>query len=89
VTEANRIFLTTLAGAVAGAAAGYLFFTEGGRRVRTQIEPKLDDAMHEMQRLRGTVAKVQSVASEGWRSLSQLAGENQQQWGRPRQTSPF
>lgn len=88
MSEGNRIFLSTLAGAVVGAAAGYLFFTDGGRRVRNQIEPKLDDAMREMHRLRSTVAKVQSVATEGWRSLSQLAGEDTQ-WGRPRQTSPF
>jgi hypothetical protein len=83
------VFLSTLAGAVVGAAAGYLYLTDGGRRVRNQIEPKLDDAMREVGRLRGTVAKVQSVASEGWRSLNQLAGEGQQDWGRPRQTSPF
>jgi hypothetical protein len=89
VSEGNRVFLSMLAGAVVGAAAGYLYFTEGGRRVRDQIEPKLDDAMREVHRLRGTVSKVQSVANEGWRSLGQLAGERGQEWGRPRQTSPF
>jgi hypothetical protein len=89
VTEANRVFWFTLAGAAVGAATGYLCFTEGGRRVRTQLEPRLDDAMREMTRLRATVAKVQLVASEGWRSLGQLAGEDRSEWGRPRQTSPF
>jgi len=89
VTEGNRVFLSTLAGAALGAAAGYLYFTQSGRRMRSQLEPRLDDAMREMSRLRGTVAKVQSVASEGWRSLSQLAGEAHEEWGRPRQTSPF
>jgi hypothetical protein len=83
------VFLSTLAGAALGAAAGYLYLTEGGRRVRNQIEPKLDDAMREMSRLRGTVEKVQSVASEGWRSLSRIGGERTPEWGRPRQTSPF
>jgi gas vesicle protein len=83
------MFLSTLAGAALGAAAGYLYFTENGRRMRSQIEPKLDEVMHEVQRLGGTVARVRSVASEGWRSISQLAGETRQEWGRPRQTSPF
>jgi len=89
VTEGNRVFLSTLAGAAVGAAAGYLYFTEGGRRVRSQLEPRLDDAMREVQRLRGAVAKVQLVASEGWRSITQVTGEDRQKWGRPRQTSPF
>jgi hypothetical protein len=89
MTQGNRVFLSTLAGAAVGAAAGYLYLTDGGRRMRSQIEPRLDDAMREVSRLRGTVAKVQSVASEGWRSLSQLAGEREPEWGRPRQTSPF
>jgi gas vesicle protein len=89
VTEGNRVLLSTLTGAVLGAAAGYLYLTDGGRRMRSQLEPRLDDAMREIGRLRGTVAKLQSVASEGWRSLSQLSGESRQEWGRPRQTSPF
>jgi gas vesicle protein len=89
VTEGNRVLLSTLAGAAVGAAAGFLYMTEGGRRMRMQVEPRLDDAMRELQRLRATAAKVQSVASEGWRSLSQLGGGRQQEWGRPRQTSSF
>jgi gas vesicle protein len=88
VTQGNRLLLSALAGAAVGAAAGYLYLTEGGRRMRDQIEPKLDDAMREMSRLRGTVAKVQSVASEGWRSLNQLTGGRQPELGRPRQASP-
>jgi hypothetical protein len=42
--------------------------------VRDQIEPKLDDLMHELTRARGTVEKARSVASEGWRSLNDVAG---------------
>jgi len=75
VTEGSRVFLSALAGAMVGAAAGYLYLTDGGRRVRSQVEPKLDDAVREMRRLRGTAVKVQAAASEGWRSLRELAGE--------------
>ena len=86
MTEGSRVFLSALAGAVVGAAAGYLYLTDGGRRVRSQIEPKLDDAVQEMRRLKGTAAKVQSAASEGWRSLREMTGEGRPVWARPRQT---
>ena len=79
------------AGAVVGGLAGYLFLTESGRRLRDQIEPRLDEAMREMARLRQTIFKAQSVAQEGWRSLSQIAsgGEANREWGSPRQSSPY
>jgi len=54
--------------------------TENGRRVRDQIEPKLDDFLHEIHRMRGTVEKARSVASEGWRSLNDVTGGAQGRW---------
>jgi hypothetical protein len=77
-------------GAVVGGVIGYLYLTEGGRRVRSQLEPRLDEAMREIGRLRQTIGKAQSVAAEGWRSLNQLAGgEGPREWGTPRQSSPY
>ena len=86
MTEGSRVFLSALAGAMVGAAAGYLYLTDDGRRVRSQIEPKLDDAVREMRRLKGTASKVQSAASEGWRSLRELTGEGRYGWVRMRPT---
>src|SRR5262249_50481581 len=37
VEERSRVLLATLIGAVAGGAWGWLYLTEGGRRVRSQI----------------------------------------------------
>jgi len=51
--------------------------TEDGRRVRNQIEPKLDDFMKELSRVRGTVAKARSAANEGLRSLNEITGGTQ------------
>jgi hypothetical protein len=48
--------------------------TDHGRRVRDQIEPKLDDFISELTRVRGTVAKARTAANEGWRSLSEVTG---------------
>jgi hypothetical protein len=54
--------------------------TENGRRVRDQIEPKLDDFVNELTRMRGTVEKARSAANEGWRSLNDVAGGGGGRW---------
>jgi hypothetical protein len=69
--------MATFLGAVIGGAWGWLYMTENGRRVRDQIEPKLDDFVNELTRMRGTVEKARSAASEGWRSLNDVAGSAQ------------
>jgi hypothetical protein len=75
VDERSRVLLSTLAGAVLGGVGGWLYLTESGRRVRDQIEPRLDDFIHEMGRVRGTVDKARSAADEGWQSLNAIAGQ--------------
>ena len=80
VDERSRVLLATCLGAVVGGVWGWLYMTENGRRVRDQIEPKLDDWMHELTRVRGTVEKARSVASEGWRSLNDVTGAAQGRW---------
>jgi outer membrane lipoprotein SlyB len=67
--------VATILGAVAGGVWGWLYMTENGRNVRSQIEPKLDDFMTELHRMRGTVEKAKSAANEGWRSLNELTGQ--------------
>lgn len=80
VDERSRVLLTTFVGAVVGGVWGWLYMTENGRRVRDQIEPKLDDLMSELTRVRGTVEKARSVANEGWRSLNDVTGAAQGRW---------
>jgi hypothetical protein len=70
--------MATFMGAVIGGVVGWLYMTENGRRVREQIEPRLDDFMNELTRMRSTVEKARSAANEGWRSLSEMAGSNPQ-----------
>ena len=72
--ERSRVLLATLLGAVAGGVWGWLYMTEQGRRVRSQIEPKLDDFIRELHNVRGTVEKARTAANEGWRSLSEMTG---------------
>jgi hypothetical protein len=73
VDERSRVLMSTFIGAVAGGVWGWLYLTENGRRVRDQIEPKLDDFMGEISRVRGTVEKARTAANEGWRSLNEMA----------------
>lgn len=78
--ERSRVLMATFMGAVIGGVWGWLYMTENGRRVRDQIEPKLDDFMNEVTRVRGTVEKARSAANEGWRSLNDIAGSAQGRW---------
>ena len=68
--ERSRVLMATFLGAVIGGAWGWLYMTERGRRVRDQIEPKLDDFMKELTRMRGTVDKARSAANEGFQGLA-------------------
>jgi hypothetical protein len=80
VEERSRVLLTTVLGAVAGGVWGWLYLTEKGSRVRTQIEPKLDDFVRELTNVRGTVDKARTAANEGWRSLNDITGGSQGRW---------
>ena len=77
--ERSRVLMAALLGAGAGGVFGWLYMTEQGRHVREQIEPKLDDFMNELTRMRGTVEKARTAANEGWRSLNEVAG-GQTRW---------
>jgi hypothetical protein len=61
-------------GGLAGGLWGWLYLTENGRRMRAQIEPKLDDFIRELGNVRGTVDKAKTAANEGWRSLNEITG---------------
>jgi hypothetical protein len=77
VDERSRVLAATCLGAVAGGVWGWLYLTESGRRLRDQIEPRLDDLVNEITRVRGTVEKARTAANEGWRSLSDITSGGQ------------
>jgi gas vesicle protein len=89
VTERSQACMATLVGAVVGGVAGYLFLTEGGRRLRRQIEPALDNLANELSHFRGTVSKAGGLANEGWRLLNDTLGDAPAAARYPRQTNPF
>jgi hypothetical protein len=81
----------TLLGAVIGGLAGYLFFTEPGRKIRRQIGPAIDDITRELDSLRSTVRKATAAANNGWNLLNEAVGEGTPapRHAAPHQTSPF
>jgi gas vesicle protein len=81
----------TLLGAALGGIAGFLFFSDRGRRLRRQIEPALDDFVRELNSLRGTVQRAADVAGESWRLVTDIVREPAQPSHRypGGQTSPF
>jgi hypothetical protein len=74
VNDRARVLIATCVGAVIGGVAGWLYLTEAGRRIRDQIEPRLEDFMSELTRVRSTVDKARTAANEGWRSLNEMTG---------------
>jgi hypothetical protein len=78
-------------GAVAGAMAGYMLFTDRGREMRRRAEPALEDFARELLQLRGTVNRAMGVASEGWSVLNDALGDRGEGPAYPthRQSNPF
>ena len=93
MADNSRALAATLTGAVIGGVAGYLFFTEHGRRVRRSIEPALEDVVRELASFRATMQKAAGVASEGWKllndTLEEGGGTGPRRFPSTHQSSPF
>ena len=62
-----------LAGAAIGAGFAFLLMTRRGKRLLDTAEPWLEEAIRDLQRLRGTAAKVREAVEEGRRSFEAVA----------------
>lgn len=60
MNERSAIVFGALAGAVLGGAAAFLFLTERGRRLREDLEPRLQEVVNEFQRVRLTLDQARS-----------------------------
>jgi gas vesicle protein len=63
---------SAVVGALVGAVAGYLFFTDRGKEMRDRLEPLVDDLRQEFTRFQRTFEKVGDMASEGMRVVNEF-----------------
>jgi hypothetical protein len=73
MNERSVVVLSAIAGAALGGLAGFLFLTDRGRRLRQELEPRLDEFAREIANLQGTVSRAKSAAAEGWRMVADAA----------------
>jgi len=71
--DRTALLVGLVAGAVVGGAAGWLFLTDGGRRLRQELGPRLDDLAERAVQLRDTATRAQRAANEGWRAIQEVA----------------
>jgi len=88
MNERTAIILGAALGAAAGAFAGYLFLTERGRRLRQDLEPRLQALLRDAGQLRETVERARTAAADGWRAVNDAAAESSR-WPDPDQQAPF
>jgi gas vesicle protein len=72
VSEQTRVCAGAILGALVGAAAAYLFYTDRGRVLRDRIEPAVDDVRREFMRFQKTIEKVGDLANDGLRVVNEF-----------------
>ena len=72
MNEQSRVMAGAVVGALVGAAAAYLFFTDRGSHFRDRFEPMVDDLRREFDRFQRTFAKVGDMATEGMRVVNEF-----------------
>ena len=70
MNDQSRMVLGAAIGALCGATAAYLFFTDRGRGIRDRLEPAIDEFRREFTRFQSTIAKVGDLANEGMRAVA-------------------
>lgn len=70
--DRGRIAMAIGLGALVGGVAGYLLLTERGRQMRDELEPRLNEVLGEVDKLRQTFESTRTAVSEGWRSFNTL-----------------
>jgi gas vesicle protein len=68
--DRTRVGLGALAGALLGALAGFLFFTDRGARVRAGVGPRLNELLDQAKQLEAVGIRLRDATAGGWRSVS-------------------
>lgn len=87
MNESRIITAGAVVGALVGAAASYLFFTDRGKDWRDRLEPMVEDLRREFGRFQKTVEKLGEMANDGIRAYSEFNAARTQASFRGQQTS--
>lgn len=71
--DRTAMLVGLVAGAVIGGAAGWLYLTEGGRRLRADLEPYVGDLAERAERLKVTATRAERAVLDGWRTIQDVA----------------
>ena len=80
-----------------GALAGYLFLTDGGRRVRREVESALVDFSRDILSFQDAAQQAFGAAHEGWRLVEDMLGRGEETgsypyprgWARPASSQAY
>ncbi len=72
MNESRVMVAGAVVGALIGAAASYLFFTDAGKQMRDRFEPAVDDLRKEFARFQRTVEKFGEMANDGIRAVNEF-----------------
>lgn len=72
MSERSLVIVSAAIGAVCGAAAGFLLFTDRGREWWNRLEPAVDDLRREVMRFQRTAEKVGDMAVDGLRAVNEF-----------------
>jgi hypothetical protein len=63
VSDRTPVILGAIAGALVGGVVGYVLFTEEGRRLQAELEPRLRDVLAELGRARDVARDVRMTVT--------------------------
>ena len=72
MNESRVMVAGAIVGALIGASASYLFFTDAGKQMRERLEPAVDDLRREFARFQKTMEKVGEMANDGIRAVTEF-----------------
>ena len=72
MNQSRVVIVGAVVGALVGAAATYLFYTDAGKHVRERIEPAVDDLRREFGRFQKTIEKLGEMANDGLRVMNEF-----------------
>ena len=74
--DRTAVLIGLVAGAVAGGVAGWLMLTDDGRRVRAQLEPRLQDLANQAMAVTASARRLQTAARQGAQTAHDVASRS-------------